>query len=82
MAANCNYLGESSDSKKNALSWIVVTVAQQLYKKWEKALMSKESKILEVKKCGSKDRTVQMQAQLTLVLEMKAKGSFIKWMRR
>lgn len=40
--------------------------------------MSKESKMLEVKKCGSKDRTVQMQAQLTLVLEMKAKGSFIK----
>lgn len=40
--------------------------------------MSKEGKMLEVKKCGSKDRTVQMQAQLTLVLEMKAKGSFIK----
>lgn len=44
--------------------------------------MSKENKMLEVKKCGSKDRTVQMQAQLTLALEIKAKGSFIKWMRR
>lgn len=37
MAANCNYLGESSDSKKNALSWTVVTVAQQLYKKMKES---------------------------------------------
>lgn len=40
--------------------------------------MSKENKMLEVKKRGSKDRTVQMQVQLTRVLEFKAKGSFIK----
>lgn len=43
-----------------------------------KSTDDKESKMLEVKKCASKDRTVQKHAQLTLVLEMKAKGSFIK----
>lgn len=44
--------------------------------------MSKENKMLEVKKCKSKDRTVQMRTKSALMLEIKAKGSFIKWMRR
>lgn len=44
--------------------------------------MSKENKMLEVKKCGSKDRTVQRHAKLALMLEIKAEGSFIKWTER